>query len=256
MSAEPPSPPLERIERKSLIYKSGLGFHCINHVQGCSHGCRYPCYAFMMAKHHGRVAGYADWCRPRLVGNAVALLERELRTKRSLPPRVHLCLSTDPFMVGFPEIAETTLALVERLNQANIPCSLLTKGELPAVLAEPPFSPENLYGISLIALSEEFRRAWEPGSAPYAARIAALRHLHDAGRRTRVHIEPYPTPNLLEQDLRELLRAVSFVDQLYFGGWNYSARASEYRDGDAFYAEQRAIVRRFCARHRIELESE
>jgi DNA repair photolyase len=70
--------PLDPFERKSLLYKSGLGFHCINHVLGGSHGCRYPCYAFLMARHHGRVRDYAEWCRPRIVGNALVLLDREL----------------------------------------------------------------------------------------------------------------------------------------------------------------------------------
>jgi hypothetical protein len=33
----------------------------------------------MLGKHHGRTSDYAEWCRPRLVGNALALLERDLR---------------------------------------------------------------------------------------------------------------------------------------------------------------------------------
>ena len=38
--------------RKTLLYKTGVeyGDYTINHIQGCSHGCLYPCYAFMMAK--------------------------------------------------------------------------------------------------------------------------------------------------------------------------------------------------------------
>ena len=35
------------IQRKSLIYKTNVeyGDYTINHVQGCGHGCKYPCYA-------------------------------------------------------------------------------------------------------------------------------------------------------------------------------------------------------------------
>jgi len=47
---------METIVRKTLLYKSGLGFYCINHAQGCTHGCLYPCYAFMMVRSYGRVA--------------------------------------------------------------------------------------------------------------------------------------------------------------------------------------------------------
>jgi len=45
------------ITRKSLLYKTAVeyGDYTINHVEGCSHGCRYPCYAMMMAKRFGKV---------------------------------------------------------------------------------------------------------------------------------------------------------------------------------------------------------
>jgi DNA repair photolyase len=248
-------PPLGPIERKSLLYKSGLGFWCINHVQGCSHGCRYPCHAFMIFNRHGRVRDYADWCQPRLVANALQLLDRELARKRQRPDQVHLCLSTDPFMAGYPEVQAISLAIIERLNEAGIACSVLTKGILPADLADRArFPVTNTHGISLVSLDEDFRRQWEPGAAPYADRIAALRRLHEAGRQTRVHIEPYPTPNIIEQDLRALLEAVAFVDRVFFGGWNYNHRVTDYPDAVAFYREQVAIVRRFCEMNGIERE--
>jgi DNA repair photolyase len=253
--SDPSQKPLDVIERKSLLYRSGLGFHCINHVQGCSHGCRYPCYAYLMARHHGRVRNYREWRRPRIVGNALALLDRELERKRVLPPEVHLCLTTDPFMVGHPEVAAMSLAIVERLNRSGIPCSLLTKGRLPAELADRRRFPcDNTLGISLVSLDEGFRREWEPGAAPYAERIAALQQLHDAGCRTRVHIEPYPTPGVFQQDLAEVLAHVTFVDHLFFGGWNYSSRVIRDRATEAFYRTQRGVVRRFCAQHGIDCE--
>ena len=48
---------MQYIERKSMLYKTGVeyGDYTMNHVQGCSHGCKYPCYAFLMAKRFGRV---------------------------------------------------------------------------------------------------------------------------------------------------------------------------------------------------------
>ncbi len=251
-----PRPPLGSIERKSLLYKSGLGFWCINHVQGCSHGCRYPCHAFLIFNRHGRVRDYAEWCQPRLVSNALQLLDRELKRKRQLPDRVHLCLSTDPFMLGYPEVQAMSLALVQRLNGAGVACSSLTKGILPGDFADRTrFSAENTYGISLVSLDESFRRQWEPGAAPYLERIAALRHLHEAGRRTLVHIEPYPTPNVIEQDLLVMLEAVAFVDHVFFGSWNYNRRVLDYPGAETFYREQAGIVRRFCQIHGIECET-
>jgi DNA repair photolyase len=246
---------METVTRKSLLNKSALGFLCVNHVQGCSHGCRYPCYAFSMARGWGRTAGYEDWTRPRLVGNARELLSKELKRLKlrvergaaEMPDSVHFCLTTDPFMFGRPEVAELSMDLIALVNAEGIPASILTKGVLPPELADRRRFPcDNVYGTSLVSLSEEFRRKWEPGAAPYADRIAALRRLHDAGRSTYVHIEPYPTPNVFQQDLGALLEAVGFADSLYFGGWNYSPLTGKFPDREGFYRVCSDKVRRFC----------
>jgi len=107
---------METITRKSLLYKSGLGFYCLNHVQGCFHGCRYPCYAYMMARTHGRVNYYSDWCQPKVVSNAAELLKRDLQKLKVKPDYIHLCLTTDPFMTGFPEVTEMSLELISIIN--------------------------------------------------------------------------------------------------------------------------------------------
>lgn len=245
----------QALERKSLIYKSGIGFYCINHVQGCSHGCRYPCHGYLLAKRHGRVQSYEEWCNPRIVSNALPLLERELTRKRTLPERVHLCLSTDPFMFGRPDIENLTLQMIERLNRSNVAVSILTKGVLPSWLTDARrFSRDNIYGISLISLNEAFRVKVEPGAAPYVERIAALKRLADAGCRTRVHLEPYPTPNLLDQDLTEILQAVAFTNSLFIGGWNYQPRVAAYPNAKAFYQQAATTARRVCAENGIECE--
>jgi DNA repair photolyase len=242
---------MDTIRRKSLLYRSGLGFWCVNHVQGCAHGCQYPCYAFLMARQYGRATDDADWRHPRLVENAVDLLERQLARKRERVDVVHLCLTTDPFMVGYPDVTALSLALIERLNARGIRASVLTKGILPAELAGPRFDRDNMLGISLVSLDEGFRGRFEPGAAPYPDRIAALRRLHDAGCRTLVHIEPYPTPNIVKQEIEPLLEAVAFVDELYFGGWNYSQRPGQRAERDDFYRSQARIVRAFCRHHQI-----
>jgi DNA repair photolyase len=255
---------METIERKSLLNKSALGFLCVNHVQGCSHGCLYPCYAFSMARSYGRARDYEDWCSPRLVSNARELLAKELgrlkKRREAAPSRVHFCLTTDPFMFGWPEIAASSLELIGMINAAGIPVSVLTKGILPEALADTRAFPcGNSYGISLVSLSEEFRREWEPGASPYVERIAALRRLHEAGRSTYVHIEPYPTPNayrpsanLSAQDLGELLEAAGFVDSLYFGGWNYNAATKNFPDREGFYETCAAKAKRFCRERGID----
>ena len=242
---------MDTIRRKSLLYKSGLGFWCVNHVQGCAHGCTYPCYAYLMATHYGRAKDEDDWRHPRLVENAVELLERQLARKRDRIDVVHLCLTTDPFMVGYPEVTLLSMAIIELLNARRVRASVLTKGILPAELADARFDRDNILGISLVSLDENFRGRFEPGAAPYRDRIAALEHLHAAGCRTLVHIEPYPTPNIVRQDVVPLLEAVAFVDELYFGRWNYSPLAGRSAEDEDFYHSQGRIVRAFCRQHHI-----
>ena len=68
---------MEYITRKSLLYKTKVeyGDYTINHVQGCSHGCKYPCYAMMLSKRFGRCKNYDEWCNPKLVYNSLILME-------------------------------------------------------------------------------------------------------------------------------------------------------------------------------------
>ncbi len=240
------------IERKTMLYKTGVeyGDYTMNFVQGCSHGCKYPCYAFLQKKRFGQVADYEEWCKPQLVSNTLALLDQEIPRLKSKITSVHLCFSTDPFMYGYQEIIDMALASIKKLNAAGIKCTALTKGILPIELAE--LSRENEYGITLVSMDEEYRAKMEPSAAPYAERLAALRALHDAGCKTWVSMEPYPTPNLIEQNLHDLLEAVSFVDKIIFGRTNYSTEVSSYKDHKAYYNELAAEVISFCEERGIQ----
>ena len=83
---------MKTIRRKTLLYKTGVeyGDYAINHVLGCAHGCKYPCYAFRQARRFGKVKNYEDWCEPRLVENAAELLKQELKVK--LRGRLSRCI--------------------------------------------------------------------------------------------------------------------------------------------------------------------
>ena len=210
------------IQRKTMLYKTGVeyGDYTMNFVQGCSHGCKFPCYAYLQKKRFGKVKDYEDWCKPKMVSNTLELLDKEIPRLKDKIQSVHLCFSTDPFMYGYNEIRDMGLASIKKLNDAGIKCTVLTKGILPSLLAS--FSKENEYGITLVSLDENYRERMEPGAAPYSERIVALKELHDAGCKTWVSIEPFPTPNLIEQNLVELLETVSFTDRIIFGRTNYS----------------------------------
>ena len=237
---------MDYIERKTLLYKTGVeyGDYTINHVQGCSHACQYPCYAYMMAKRFGRVKTLNDWMKPKLVSNALELLANEIPKYINKINSVHLCFSTDPFMYGYEEICETSIEIIKQLNQYNIPCTALTKGILPRELA---FTKNiNSYGITLISLNEDYRNKFEAGSAPYTDRINSLKYLHDKGHSTWVSIEPYPTPNIIEQDFIRILESISFVDKIIFGRLNYNKKVREFKDYQEFYNKASEKVIDYC----------
>lgn len=239
------------ITRKSMLYKTDVeyGDYTMNHVQGCAHGCKYPCYAYLMARRFGKAKDMCEWQRPYLVENTLSLLEKELPRLRDKIKSVHLCFTTDPFMYGYPEIATMSLRSIKAINDAGLPCSVLTKGILPTVLAT--MSKENTYGITLITLDEDFRKMVEPGAAPLRRRITALRNLAAMGCKTWVSIEPYPTPNIHRQNLQGILEAVSFVDKIIFGRANYNPKISSWPECKKFFNEQARIVGEFCTRHKI-----
>lgn len=239
------------IERKSMIHKTKVeyGDYTINHALGCSHGCKYPCYAFLMAKRFGLVSSYEEWIRPKLVRNTLELIRREIPKLKNKIQFVHLCFTTDPFMYEFPEICQMSIDIISLLNAHAIKCTALTKGVLPQKLKD--FSKGNEYGITLISLNENYREKYEPYSAKYEDRISSLRYLHENGLITWVSIEPYPTPNIINQNLNVILDKISFVDKIIFGRTNYSKEISQYKEHKCFYNEMAREVISFCKNKNI-----
>ena len=147
-------------------------------------------------------------------------------------------------MYNYPDISNLSLNCIKKINSYGIPCTALTKGLLPQELEN--LSKNNEYGITLISLNEDFRKEMEPGSAPYKDRIERLKYLHNKGCKTWVSIEPYPTPNFIEQDLSDILKELSFVDKIIFGRLNYNAKVSQYKNYKQFFNDMANIVIDFC----------
>jgi len=246
---------MKSILRKTLLYQSGVEYadFCINHVEGCAHGCNFPCYAFVMKKRCGIVKTYKDWIEPKIVSNALYLLDKEIPKYKHKIKFVHLCFSTDPFMYKYPEVSDLSLKIIERLNKDNIRCVVLTKGIYPNGLANiDKYGKNNEYGITLVSLNDEFKKKFEPFSAPYRERIKSLKYLHNRGLKTWVSMEPYPTPNLVEQDLQKILKSVSFANKIIFGKLNYNTTSKQFKYGGDFYNRSAQIVIDFCKARGIE----
>lgn len=240
---------MNSIKRKTLLYQTAVeyGDYTINHIQGCSHGCLYPCYAMMMAKRFGKIKTYSEWIKPKIVSNTLELLDKEIPLLKDKIKFVHMCFSTDPFMYKYKEISELTCKIINKLNENGIRCTALTKGILPIKLAE--FSMENEYGITLITLKETHRKNLEPYASPMFSRIKSLYELHKKGIKTWVSIEPYPTPNIITQDFSEILSAIGFVDKIIFGRLNYNRLVSEYANHKEYFNELSQQVIEFCVKN-------
>ena len=100
-------------------------------------------------------------------------------------------------------------------------------------------------------MNEDFRKEIEPNASTYKDRIASLKALHDAGCKTWVSIEPYPTPNFVKQDIRDILEAVSFTNKIIFGRLHYNKKVSAYKDYKQFFNETANTVIDFCKSHNI-----
>ncbi len=246
------------INRSSLLYKSKVEYAdwCINHVEGCSHGCRFPCYAMMMAKRFGKIKNYDDWCKPKIVKNALSLLDKEIPKYKNQINFVHLCFTTDPFMYQQKEVINMTLKIINKLNSSGIKSTVLTKGIYPKELINTKkYSRDNEYGITLVSLDNKFKKKFEPGSAPYKKRVSALKCLHKGGLKTWVSMEPYPTPNLMEgngiRELLQILNEIKFVDNIIFGKLNYNTCSSNFPKNEEYYEKCASIVEKFCEKYNI-----
>ena len=244
-----------KIIRKSLLYKTGVeyGDYTANYVLGCAHGCKYPCYAFCMSKRFGTVKTYDDWINPSIVSNTLQLLGKELPKLKNDIKNVHLCFTTDPFMYEYEDVKQLSLEVIKKINSYGLPCSILTKGILPEELSNYNiYSKENMYGITLVSLDENFKSQYEPNAASLEDRIKALKYLHDRGCKTWVSIEPYPTPNIINQDLLEILNRINFVDKIIFGRLHYNKLVGEYKEHKKYYNDLANIVMEYCKKNKID----
>ncbi len=237
---------------KKLKYEPKL--FSINHIDGCTHGCKYPCYAFAMAKKFEKVKDYNEWLDIKIVENVMELLKIELpklKAKNQID-KVFMSSTTDPFIYKNRDVEELSLKIINFVNSYDVEVRTLTKG-LYNIEEISKLSKINKFGISLISLNEQFRAKYEPYTAPYLDRIESLKRVHENGFTTLAHIEPYPTPNIIKQDIREILDKIGFVNMIVFGKVHYNNFSSSYRDIVGFYKYTTNIVVDFCNKNGIKV---
>ncbi|MEW6409248.1 MAG: radical SAM protein [Nitrospirota bacterium] len=158
----------------------------VNITRGCAHSCVY-CYArgFSDAPPKGKV---------HLYENLPELLERELERKAKrgrFPEWVTFSTASDAFQ-GIDEVMDITYSAMKMLLERGIGISFLTKGVVPRetidLLRKYPTKVKARIGV--VSFSEDYRRLFEPFSAPVIRRLAVLHELIEAGIDVSVRIDP------------------------------------------------------------------
>jgi DNA repair photolyase len=249
------------LTRKKLLYKTDVeyGDWAINHVLGCPHGCKYPCYAFNIMRKYGIVKNYDEWIKPNLVINTLEILDKEIPKYKDKIKNVHLCFTTDPYPYLYNEyisgIHNMSNEIIKKLNKNNIPVTVLTKGILPiwSKVRDNMNHPDNMWGITLVSMdNHEYHDKWEPFTSRSDERISSLYLLHKAGFKTWVSMEPYPTPNIVVQNINDILENIKFVNKIIFGKLRYNKLVTEYKSYQDFYDLHAQIIIEYCEENKIE----
>jgi DNA repair photolyase len=201
----------------------------LNVALGCPNRCGY-CF--------GRIAFFKpDWTNMRLPEqNPLDIVKKQ----KFNPEGVFLSFATDPFV---KENRKNTLDLLTFFRERNILTATLSKVDVPDIKG-------NRNGMTIVSLDPKFNLAWEPKAPLSSERIRKLKARHYEGEYTWISMEPFPPPEIWEQDLIELLEEIKFVDFIIFGKWNYDNRAST-KEAISFYREKAIEFRDFCEAYKI-----
>jgi len=90
----------------------------------------------MLKKRCGKIKNYKEWIQPKIVANALELLEEEIPRLKNKVDHVFLCFATDPFMYKIKEVNDLSLKIVRRLNESGIRVISISKGVYPKELRQ------------------------------------------------------------------------------------------------------------------------
>ena len=184
-----------RIEpcKSALTQVRGMPFRwSINPYMGCVHRCTF-CYVRHFEHRADRPADDRYGRSIRVKPNIAVVLRRELARASWNRDEVALGTATDPYQPAEGRFHLTRACLVE-LDAAWTPYSIVTRGPLVVrdvdVLQQASGRAGAEVFLSLPTLDERVWRTTEPGTAPPASRLEAVRRLAAAGIDVGVGIAP------------------------------------------------------------------
>jgi DNA repair photolyase len=143
--------------------------------------------------------------------NAAQLLESELSHKRYVCKSIALGTNTDPYQ-PIERNLKVTRAILEVLQRHRHPFTIVTKGHLIErdidILADMARDNLTAVHVSVTSLDSDLKRILEPRTPSAAARLHAIRCLHDAGVPVGVLVAPV-IPAINDHEIEHILAAVA-----------------------------------------------
>jgi DNA repair photolyase len=156
----------------------------VNLYTGCSHACRY-CYCPAILRK--TVEAWAFDPQPRK--NVLRELERDAKRMQGDSREILLSFMSDPYHCD--DAARLTREALLVLEHYGLRVQILTKGGRRSIQDFDILARNHWkYGATIIFQNERLRQQWEPGAAPIAERIEALRAARAMGVFTWVSVEP------------------------------------------------------------------
>jgi DNA repair photolyase len=182
----------------------------INPYRGCEHGCVY-CYARPSHAYLNLSPGLDFETRLFYKQDAARLLEQELAAPSYRCSPITIGANTDPYQPIEREY-RVTRSIIEVLAKYRHPFSIITKSamiERDIDLLAPLAAEGLVYAlVSVTTLSNDLKRTLEPRTASPAARLRAIRRLHEAGIPVGVMVAPI-IPVLTDAEMERILAAAA-----------------------------------------------
>jgi DNA repair photolyase len=199
--------------RSALNKVEGMPFQwTLNPYRGCTHGCHY-CFARRYQTQFEMNAGDEFSSVILVKVNFVEVLRQELRRRSWNQEMVALGTATDPYQ-PIEGRYKLTHGVLTALCESATPVGIITKGPMVVrdcdLLVDLGRRARCSVCISIPTVDEEMWRRLEPGTAPPAQRLAALRRLVDAGIFAGALVAPI-VPGLTSQRsrLEKTLKAIA-----------------------------------------------
>ena len=164
----------------------------LNPYMGCVHRCTF-CFVRAFEKLADRPSDAQYGTSIRVKSNLVEVLRTELARKSWKRDQVVVGTATDPYQPAEGHF-RLTRGAIQALGDARTPIGLITRGPLIVrdvdVLAYASSQAEVGVTFSIPTLDPTIWRLTEPGTAPPAKRLKAIRALIDAGIQASVGMAP------------------------------------------------------------------